>query len=261
VSDARIVLAQARYAILVALRNPRTIVFATVFPLILLVMFNSIFTSGSSETTHFSGGTIAASAYFTAGLAAYAVALQTFTGLVVIVTTMRETGQLKRRRGTPMPAWTFMVGYPLRAVTLSGLMVIALFAIGALAYSVNVPAEAALGIAIYVLLGTAAFATLAMAATIATPTVDVASSVGPFVTVMLSFISGIFVPVSTLPDWLEQVGKVFPLYHLADGLQNAVTGSGTGLVWNDLQSLIVWGLIGLFVAARRFRWEPQSAPA
>ena len=45
-NDRGIVLAQARMAILVALRTPRTIIFTALFPLILLVLFNSIFNAG-----------------------------------------------------------------------------------------------------------------------------------------------------------------------------------------------------------------------
>ena len=47
-------------------------------------------------------------AYFTAGIIAYATALSTFTTLAMVLTTQRESGQLKRFRGTPMPPWTFV---------------------------------------------------------------------------------------------------------------------------------------------------------
>ena len=56
-----------------------------------------------------------AEAYFTAGIAAYAIILQTFTSLAISLTTQRETGQLKRLRGTPMPAWTFIAAQIIRS--------------------------------------------------------------------------------------------------------------------------------------------------
>jgi hypothetical protein len=98
-SDRGIVLAQARMAILVALRTPRTIIFTALFPLVLLVLFNSIFSGGSEETATLPGDLkLSAEAYFTAGIIAYAVALSTFTTLAVSLTTQRENGQLKRYR-------------------------------------------------------------------------------------------------------------------------------------------------------------------
>ena len=75
-ADVRLALTQARYALLTAFRNPRTVVFQMAFPVILLILFNSIFTKGSDETVTFAGGTITASAYFTAGLAAVGAALE-----------------------------------------------------------------------------------------------------------------------------------------------------------------------------------------
>ena len=103
-NDAGIVFEQARMAIKVALRTPRTLIFTVAFPLVLLVLFNSLFDHGDRDTTTLPNGmAITAQAYFTAGIVAYSVALSTFTTLAVSLTTQRENGQLKRYRGTPMP--------------------------------------------------------------------------------------------------------------------------------------------------------------
>jgi hypothetical protein len=50
--DLRLVLTQARYALLLSFRDPRAVVFGIAFPIVLLVMFNAIFVSGSSDTVH-----------------------------------------------------------------------------------------------------------------------------------------------------------------------------------------------------------------
>jgi ABC-2 type transport system permease protein len=259
-TDLRLVLTQTRYALLLSLRDPRTVVFGLAFPVVLLVMFNSIFVSGSTDTVHIAGGTISGEAYFTAAISAYAIGLSTFTTLVVGLTTQREAGQLKRLRGTPMPPWTFVTAMVLRSVVRGLMLVIVLFLIGAIFFGVDIQPERAVALIVYVALGTAVFTTLGMAVTAITPTAEAASAVGPFAVVILSFISGIFIPVDQLPSWLESVGKVFPLYHLADGLQNSlVSGAGTGLSGGDVTSLLLWGLAGLAIATRRFHWEPQAA--
>jgi ABC-2 type transport system permease protein len=262
-TDFRLVLTQTRYALLTVFRNPRTVVFQMAFPVVLLVLFNSIFTKGSDETVTFAGGTITASAYFTAGLAAYAIALSTFTNLAIGLTTQRESGQLKRLRGTPMPSWTFVAAQVMRSAVLVLMMVVALLAIGVIAFGVDLPVEHLIGVIVYLALGTAAFAALGMAVTVFTTTVDSASTIGPFTVVMLSFVSGVFISVDTLPNWLESVGKAFPLYHLAEGLQTCLVSGvgGTGLGAGNVAALAAWGFAGLVIAARRFQWEPQAAPA
>ncbi len=257
------VLTQARYAILAVLRTPRTLVFTVAFPAILLILFNSIFSSGGNDTVTLSSGLeIDAQAYFTAGLLAYAATLSTFTSLAVVMTTQRERGQLKRFRGTPMPAWTFIAAWVLQAIARVTFMAILLLGLGAALYGVTIPAGHLLGLLIYLILGTATMCALGIAVTAFTPTVDAASTIAPFSIVLLSFISGVWIPVDQLNSKvLEDIGKVFPLFHLADGLQTTLASgaAGIGLSADNVSSLLIWTAVAIIVAARRFLWEPQAA--
>jgi ABC-2 type transport system permease protein len=261
VSLRRVVLAQARAAIVVALRTPRTLVLTILFPLVFLILFNSIFIQGGDQTVTLPTGLkLSAQSYFTAGIVAYSVALSTFTTLAVSITTQRERGQLKRLRGTPMPSWTFIAAQVLRSTAQALAMTVLLVGVGMIAYGVEFPGAGILGFLIYVALGTATLCTLGIALTTFTPTVDAASTIAPFSVVILAFISGVWIPIDQLPHWLEQVGRVFPLFHLSLGLQSTLSkeASGTGLEGGNVTSLILWTAIGAFVATRRFRWEPQA---
>jgi ABC-2 type transport system permease protein len=263
-SGRAMVLAQARMAILVALRTPRTVIFTMAFPIILLVLFNSIFNAGGNETTTLpSDLELSAEAYFTAGIIAYAAALSTFTTLAVSLTTQREHGQLKRYRGTPMPPWTFIAAQIIRAEAQALAMAGVLLAIGAIAYGIPIPASTFPAFVLYLLLGTATLCSLGIALSVFTPTPDAASTIAPFSVVILSFVSGVWIPVETLPSTLETIGKLFPLYHLALGLQTTLApgATGTGLDLGNLAALVIWALVGIRIATRRFRWEPQSAGA
>ncbi len=68
-------------------------------------------------------------------------------------------------------------------------------------------------------------------------------------------------PVSQLPGWLEQVGRVFPHAHLAQGLQGSLVNGG-GLDGDERRRvLVLWGAVGLAVAVRTFQSEPLAAGA
>jgi len=252
---------QARAALLVASRTRRTIFFTLLFPLLLLVLFNSIFKGANKNVVLPDGLHLGIEAYFTAGIVAYAVALSTFTTLAVSLTTQRENGQLKRLRGTPMPAWSFIVAQIVRATIQAVLMTAVLLAVGAIAYGVDIPGANMVGFVVYLLLGVAVLCSLGIAITAITPTADAASTIAPFTVVILSFFSGVWIPVDTLPAGIEAIGKVFPLYHLAAGLQTSLApgASSLGLDGANVAVLAVWGAAGIFIAARRFRWEPQLA--
>lgn len=57
-----------------------------------------------------------------------------------------------------------------------------------------------------------------------------------------------FIPTDQLPDSLVQIGRVFPLAHLAEGLQ---AGFGTG-------DAHVSGTNVAVLAARTFQWQPRA---
>jgi ABC-type multidrug transport system permease subunit len=134
---------------------------------------------------------------------------------------------------------------------------------GHFAYDVSFPGDTFGGFVVYLLLGTATMCILGIALTAILPTAETAATVAPFSAVLLSFISGVFIPVDQLPNWLEEIGRVFPLAHLAEGLQTTLApgATGSGLSGENVGVLALWALVGLVVAVRRFRWEPQAARA
>jgi ABC-2 type transport system permease protein len=97
-----------------------------------------------------------------------------------------------------------------------------------------------------------------IALTSVTTTADSAATIAPFGTVLLAFISGVFIPTDQLPDSLVQIGKVFPLAHLASGLQAAFGTGAVHLSGENVAVIAIWGAAGIIVAARTFRWEPHT---
>ncbi len=258
--DLGLVAVQARYSLVALFRTPRAVIFGVVFPPLLVVIFNSIFAkSGGPDVVHFDGTTLSNESYFTAGIMAYAITLSSFSTLAITLTTQRESGQLKRYRGTPVPAWTFIAALVARSIALTCLTVAATFAAGA-AYGASISGAGVIGLVVYAVLGTATMCALGIALTSVAPTAEAASAIAPFSAVLLSFVSGVFVPIDQIGSTLADVGRVFPLAHLAEGLQLsfAATG-GTGLDAGNVAALAGWAAIGVVVATRRFRWEPQAA--
>ena len=76
----------------------------------------------------------------------------------------------------------------------------------------------------------------------------------------LYFISGVFVPIDTLPKWLVHLAGLFPVRHLAAALLTAYNPHtrGAGFAANDLLVVAAWGVAGFVVAVRRFSWLPKG---
>jgi len=78
------------------------------------------------------GAKVTAEAYFTGGMLAYAMVGTAFSTLAMTLVTPRETGQLERYRGTPVPAWTFVAAGVMRVAVTVGLITVVLITIARL---------------------------------------------------------------------------------------------------------------------------------
>ena len=253
---AGLVLHQARFDLLGFLRNRQARFFTLVLPILFLVIFVSVFGNDRVGAEH-----VKASTYYVPGLAALGVIAASFVNLVISITALREAGVLKRRRSTPVPAWVLIAGRALTAIVVALAVMTVLLLIGRFAYGVRLPAETLPGVVITAIVGAIAFCCLGYALSTAIRSADAAQPMVQAIMLPLYFISGVFIPNVSLPRWLRDVAKVFPVEHLAGGLRPAFDPAtrGVGIVWSDLGVLALWAAIGLAVALTRFVWTPVAA--
>ncbi len=195
------------------------------------------------------------------GISALAVIAGSFVNLVISITAQRESGVLKRRRSTPVPAWVLIAGRALTAIVVSlGVMIVVLL-LGRFAYGVKLPGSTIPGVVVTAVVGAITFCCLAYALTTAIHSADAAQPIVQAIMLPLYFISGVFIPNVNLPSWLRDVADVFPVQHLTDGLHHAFDPAthGAGIVWADLGVLALWAAAGLAIALTRFTWTPAAA--
>lgn len=254
-SDVSLAFAQTRYSLKGFLRDPSALGFTVFFPVLLLLLFNAIFRGN----TTFNGVYVRSASYYTASIIAYDIMLVSFSSLLIRVTTNRERGLLKRFRGTPMPSWIYLFSEIARTVVVVALTVALLVTVGAVFYHVHLSVRLLVGLLTYLVVGVICFSAMALALTRVCATSDSASAIGPLASTILAFLSGVFIPVALMPGWMLDLGKVFPLEHLSRGLQSGFLIPGaTGVTWEDLGVMVLWGVLGLTVAVQTFRWEPLA---
>jgi ABC-2 type transport system permease protein len=220
----------------------------------------SLFGNGSHVVN---GHRIKNSTYYVPGISTLGIIAVSFVNLVISITANRESGILKRRRSTPVPAWVLIASRALTSVILAIVIVVVIVLIGRVAYGVHLPGSTIPVFALDVAVGAACFCCLAFAFATFIPSEDAAQPTLQAITLPLYFISGVFVPNVDLPAWLDNLGRLFPVQHLAGGLHNAFdpAAHGSGIVGTDLVVLALWAAAGLAVALRRFRWTPVAAGA
>jgi ABC-2 type transport system permease protein len=248
---------QLRYDLMAFFRNGQARFFTLALPVAFLLIFATVF---RTKTVPVPGGLIQTSVYYVPGIIALGIISASVSNLAVSVTTQRESGILKRRRATPVSAGVLITARALTAAIVALIMTVVLAVIGWFAYSAHVPAAHALALIVTVLVGAASFGCLGFALTSLIRSADSAQPIVAAVTLPLYFISGIFLATTLLPHWLLNVASVFPVRPFQQALLAAYNpySPGSGFAGLDLLIMGVWGVAGLLIATRRFRWTPQS---
>jgi len=255
-----LLVAQTRYQLVTFRRIPVAVFFTLGLPLIMLVLFNALFGSGTFSTSE---GEISAQQFYTGGLAAFTAVSATFTNLANMVPLRRDEGVLKRWRGTPLPTWVYLTGFIVSAVIIAFVGVVLMLTLGVVVYDLEIEAAKMPAAILTFLVGVGSFAALGMALAALVKSASSASAAANAIILPMAFVSNIFIQVDDAPDWIVALGNFFPLKHFAEAFQDCFTPfvEAPAFDWASMGYVALWGVLGLVVALKRFTWEPSgSAP-
>ena len=245
-----------RFAQKVFWRNPASVFFTALLPVLFLLIFATIF---GNDTIDELGG-VKVTTYYIPAIVTLAVISATMVNLAMNVTIAREEGLLKRGRGTPLPPWVFIAGRVGNAIVISAIMLVVVTLIGKLLYDAPIPWERLPAVAVTLVVGAASFCCLGLAITVIIPSREAASAITNAITLPLYFLSGIFIPENEIPDGVLSFANHFPVRDFFQAFFTAYspTTTGAGFEWGELGIVALWGLAGFLIALRYFRWTPRS---
>ena len=240
-------------------RNKQSLVFTLMFPVMLLVVFGSIF-SGKVAGTQTDLKQV-----FMAGIIAAGVMSTSFSGLAINVAIERDTGTVRRLAMTPMPKSAYFVGKLVRVVVTTLMETVLLLGIALTCFGLPLPAtpERWLTLGWDLALGTVACALLGSAYAAVIPNSRSAAAIVTPVFMVLQFISGVFFPFNQLPHWMQTVAALFPVKWMAQGFRSVFLPDSFTVVepahsWelgHIAMVLGAWALAGLILTALTFRWR------
>lgn len=237
-------------------RNPAAAFFTAIFPLMFLFIFNLLF---GSETYDALGQETNLSNFFVPAIAAFSVITACYTNIAMSVVFLRDEGILKRLRGTPLPATSYLGARMLHACLIAVLLVVIVSLAGVVFYDVDVPDNTLLAFVVTLVVGAASFCALGLAMASFVPNAEAAPAVINGTIFPLLFISDVFTPSADAPEWLNRFADLFPIRHYAQAMLTAFNPyeKGSGFMWDDLAVVALWGVAGLLLALRFFSWEPK----
>jgi ABC-2 type transport system permease protein len=257
---AALALRQGRLELRQFLRSRESVVFTMAFPVVLLLIFASVFRDEI-------GGGVRFTQYFVTGMIASGLVAVGFQNLAIQIPGERDRGILKRLRGTPMPQWVYFAGKVIMVGVIALVETALLLGTAALFFDLQLPSTAAkwftfgwvslLGITACTLLGIA-FSSLAQ-------TGRGASATATPVALILQFISGVFIVFTQLPAWMQQVAALFPLKWMCQGLRSVFLPAsfatqepaGSFELGRVALVLTIWCVLGLVLCLTTFRWTTR----
>jgi ABC-2 type transport system permease protein len=227
-----------------SLRNPAWIIIALIQPVLYLVLFGPLLTRlpvGTLGAPGGGGGAAAAYRFFVPGLLIQLGLFgSTFVGFAII--SDWRAGVVERFRVTPASRLALMAGRVLRdVVTLVAQSVILVLA--GLALGLRAPAGAVLiGLGFIVLVATG-LASVSYATALLMKSEDAFAPLLNSVILPLVLLSGIMLPMTLGPGWLQGIARISPFRYIIDAMRAAYAGQ----YWNPVMLEGVAVAVGLAV--------------
>jgi ABC-2 type transport system permease protein len=260
-SPARIGLSRIVAELKMFYRRPEQMALTFSMPAVICLLLGSIFSATLPGTDTSTGAVIAAS------MLAYGILSTSFINLGVSIAADRETGALRRLRGTPATASSYFIGKIMLVAIVSLAEAVILLLVGVLVFRLHLPTSVfgwftltwvfILGIVSCSLLGifVSNLASNALSAAVITN--------GP--AVGLQFVSGTYVPLMVLPTWMLIVGSFFPVKWMAQGFRSvllppqmvAFEPAGSWEHGRIFLVLAAWSIVGLLACVSVFRWSDK----
>ena len=228
------------------LRNRRTLVFALVLPAALFFVFGS----GGGGAERVGEGNV--SAYVMVSMALYGgalIAASTGSGVAV----ERAQGWSRQLRLTPLHPAVHVAVKALVALVTGALAITVVNLIGAVQGTPSMPLGTWLACGALTLVCTATFAALGVFVGYLVPGENAMQVLGPGLA-LLSFLGGLFIPLSTYSPAVRDIAYWTPMYGVAEVARAPLTHE---LPWFAVVNAVVW--LSLFVAGAAWRLSRDTA--
>lgn len=231
-------------------RNFINIFFVLVFPLLMLVLFGSIY--GNKPSPLFNGhGMIDVSI---PSYICMITAVTAFMSLPITLCTYRKDKYLKRLRATPAKPGSivlaqFIVNF---LANLVGILLLVLG--GFLIYKINFLGNLLVIILVFLLMTASMFSIGALVASVFNNP-KTAILVANIIYFPMIFLSGATVPIEIMPPFIQKLAQVLPMTHAV----RAMKGAWTNAAINSYQISLIIMVVILFGCAvlslKAFKWE------
>lgn len=228
------------------LRNRRTVIFTLVLPAALALAFGG--QSGWDEPVR--DGNVAA--YILISMAMYGAAL-TAASVGSMVALERSVGWSRQLRLTPLNPVAYILTKAIVALTMGAMAIVMVNLIGKLQGKAEMPAGTWVAAMVVTLFCTLTFAALGVFVGYVVPGENAMQILGPGLA-LLSFLGGLFIPLSQYAEVVRDIAYWTPMYGVAEVARSPLTHE---LPWYAVVNAVAWFVI--FIAGAAWRMSKDTA--
>ena len=187
-------------------------------------------------------------------LASVLIAISAVLSLVTIISIYREGGILKRLRATPLRPQTILTAHVIVKLLLTAATLALMVLAGKRYYPIGVHVPL-FSFTIALLISTWSILSIGFLIASIVPTARFAQPIGAVILYPMIAVSGLFVPIESLPPALLAVARVLPLSYAVPLLQGIWNGDAWSAHVGDVAALAVVFVVCTALSAKVFRWE------
>jgi ABC-2 type transport system permease protein len=187
-------------------------------------------------------------------LASVLIATSTVLSLVAIIAIYREGGILRRLRATPLRPYTILTAHVLVKLLFTVITLAAMLLAGRRYYSLDASVPL-VSFTLSLLFSSVSILSLGFLIASIVPTARFAQPIGTLILYPMLAVSGLFVPVASLPPTLRALARVLPLTYAVSLMRGIWHGESWAAHVGDVAVLFVMFLAFTAVSAKVFRWE------
>ncbi len=186
--------------------------------------------------------------------AAILIALNAVLSLVAIISIYREGGILKRLRATPLRPQTILTAHVLVKLILTATTLGLTLLAGKRYYPMGTDVPlVSFGIAL--LISTWSILSVGFLIASIVPTARFAQPIGALILYPMLALSGLFVPLASMPPLLRALAKIFPLTYSVSLLRGIWRGDEWSAHAGNIGALALVFIVCTAISGKVFRWE------
>jgi ABC-2 type transport system permease protein len=227
------------------IRLPIFAVTTIALPLMFYVIFGITFAGEQA-------GGVGMTTYMLATYGAFGVIGVALFGFGVSVAVERGQGWMRLKRVAPMPPLAYFVAKMVMSLAVATIIVLAMFTLGALVGGVRLDPQQWVALGLALVAGALPFSAMGLAfGYLVGP--NSAPAVLNLAWLPMAFASGLWIPISQLPDVVQSVAVALPPYHFVQLALGTIGASEGGSPVVHAAAVLGFTLLFLVVAAWGFR--------